>query len=97
MGWHYEQAVEVLEMQSAKQLFLARLPPSIPAHWTLRVGSRLALEGVYVGSGRNLDHNFGAGSFDLLLNSPDDIVVLAQPPWWTLSDFSSSWGFCWRC
>lgn len=44
----------------------------------------LALAGVYVGSGRNPEHNFGAGSFDLLLNSPEDIVVLALPPWWTL-------------
>jgi signal transduction histidine kinase len=50
----------------------------------LRPGSRLALAGVFVGSGRKQNPNEDNKSFELLVNSPTDIAVLSQPPWWTL-------------
>lgn len=84
LGWHLEQGAPVLEMQSGAHLYLARLAPGWPSQLSLRAGSRLALEGVYVAHERNLRPGAEAGSFELLLNSPADIVVLSQPSWWTL-------------
>jgi signal transduction histidine kinase len=84
LGWHLEQRAPVLEMQSGQHLYLARLAPGTFGDISLRVGSRLALKGVYVESGRKQGPNTGGESFDLLVNSPADIVVLSQPSWWTL-------------
>ena len=84
LGWHLEQGAPVLEMQSGQHLYLARLISGTSREVSPRVGSRLALEGIYVGRGRNQRPYAEAESFDLLLNSPADIVVLSQPSWWTL-------------
>jgi signal transduction histidine kinase len=84
LGWHLEQGEQVLEMQSGQHLYLVRFAPGTSGEVSLRVGSRLAVEGVYVERGRNQGPNIGAESFDLLVNSPADIVVLSQPSWWTL-------------
>ena len=84
LGWHLERGAPVLEMQSGTHLYLARLSPRNAVEVSLRTGSRLALEGVYVASGRSPQPGAEAGSFELLLNSPADITVLSQPPWWTL-------------
>jgi signal transduction histidine kinase len=84
LGWHFEQGAPVLEMQSGAHLYLARLVPGTPNYLSLRPGSRLALTGVFVGRGHNQLLNPAAESFDLLLNSSADVVVLSQPPWWTL-------------
>ena len=84
LGWHLEQGAPVLEIQSGQHLYLARLAPGTSEQISLRVGSRLALKGVYVERGRNQGPNTGAESFDLLVNSSADIVVLSQPSWWTL-------------
>jgi signal transduction histidine kinase len=71
-------------MQSGAHLYLARLAPGAPRPLALRTGSRLALEGVYVRQGRPQQANAIVESFQLLLNSPADILVLSQPSWWTL-------------
>lgn len=84
LGWHLEQDTMVLEMQSGQHLYLARLAPGTAGQVSLRVGSRLELSGVYVGRGRNPPSNLESESFDLLLNSAADVVVLSQPSWWTL-------------
>jgi signal transduction histidine kinase len=84
LGWHLEQGAPVLEMQSGTHLYLARLAPEKTSQLSLRAGSRLALEGVYVAHGHNLLPGTEAESFELLLNSRADIVVLSQPSWWTL-------------
>jgi signal transduction histidine kinase len=84
LGWHTEHGSPVLEMQSGEHLYLARLKPEGDAYLSLRLGSRLALAGVYVKRGHDQDLIAGAESFDLLLNSPADILVISQPPWWTL-------------
>src|SRR5258706_247171 len=48
------------------------------------VGSRLGRTGVYFGLGGNRTTGEEIGSFELLLNSPADILVLALPSFWTL-------------
>ena len=84
VGWHAEEGAPVLEMLLGDRLYLARIAKAESDTLSLRPGSRLALEGVYVGSGHNLSPNSNIESFELLLNSQADLTVLSQPPWWTL-------------
>jgi signal transduction histidine kinase len=84
LGWHAEEEFPVLEMQSGVRLYVARIASDKSSALSLRPGSRLALAGVFVGSGRNQPTNEDNKSFELLVNSPADITVLSQPPWWTL-------------
>ncbi len=84
LGLHSEQDMPVLEMQTGAHLYLARLPRGESRQLPLELGSRLSLEGVYVGHGRNQHPGTEAESFELLLNSFGDLVVLSQPSWWTL-------------
>jgi len=83
VGSHWEQNTIVLEMQSKTHLFLARLASHSP-DVSLRIGSQLALTGVYAAQARDRHFDNQAESFELLLNSPAGIVVLAKPSWWTL-------------
>jgi signal transduction histidine kinase len=79
----------VLELQSGPHIFVARLytaggpGPSVP------VGGQLAVTGVYAGRGGNRTAGRDIDSFELLLNSPADIRVLARPSWWTLGHMMS--------
>jgi signal transduction histidine kinase len=74
---------KVLELQSGFLVFKARLNNQPRQAPSLRVGSRLALTGVYAVQGRNpADREIN--SFELLLNSPAGIRILAKPAWWTL-------------
>ncbi len=82
--FYFEQGSPVLEMQSGGHLYLARLAPGKGRYLSLRAGSRLALDGVYVGQGPYQKPGVGPESFELLLNSSADINVLSQPSWWTL-------------
>jgi signal transduction histidine kinase len=75
LGSHIERGLPVLEMQSGAYLYFARLASANQGDLSWRIGCWLALTGVYVTQGK---------SFELLLNSPADIVVLSQPSWWTL-------------
>ncbi len=84
LAWHLEQGVPVMQMQSGAHLYLARLPRGESRQSALRAGSQLALQGVYVGHGHNEQPTAEAESFELLLNSFGDLVVLSQPSWWTL-------------
>ncbi len=84
LEWHAEQGFPVLEMKSGQYLYLARLPRGESVQMSLRPGSELALNGIYVSHGRNYRPGAEAESFELLLNSPGDVAVLSQPPWWTL-------------
>jgi signal transduction histidine kinase len=77
-------AEQVLEMRMGLRTFLARLTPAAASIRAIPVGSKLELTGVYVGQGGNRAVGQGIASFELLLNSPADIQVLARPPWWTL-------------
>ena len=82
-GQHMEQNSLVYEVQSKSHLFLARLSSNYPKT-SLRNGSGIALSGVYVAQWRERVVNDQIGSFELLLNSSDDVIVLRTPPWWTL-------------
>jgi signal transduction histidine kinase len=87
-----------LEMQTGLRRFVAFLDGDarqsslrtiLPAGKKLKdvdvpVGSRVELTGVYAGQGGNRTTGAEVGSFELLLNSPADIRVLARPPFWTL-------------
>ncbi|MGC3956963.1 MAG: ATP-binding protein [Verrucomicrobiota bacterium] len=75
---------QVLEVQTGLKGFIARLriKEKPAAHW--QVGSRLKLTGVFVGQGGSRMEQSDVNSFELLLNSPSDVVVVALPPWWTL-------------
>jgi len=72
----------VLELQAGPHHFLARLQTDGRPAARLRTGAELQLTGVY---SSHLDGapEGGLGSFELLLNSPSDIVVLKAGPWWT--------------
>ncbi len=71
---------QALEMRVGLRSFLARLPGVDQNVRAIPVGSQLELTGTYAcqSAGQNV------ASFELLLNSPSDISVLARPPWWTL-------------
>lgn len=90
---------QTLELQTGLRRFVARLDgddksvatqpaptkesplPSID----VPLGSRLKLTGIYAGQGGNQTTGTDVANFELLLNSPADIVVLARPSFWTLS------------
>jgi signal transduction histidine kinase len=84
MGMHSEQKSPVLEIQSSGQLFVARIKPGARGPHSLRLGSQLQLCGVYAETGHNRRLGDQVGTFELLVNSPADIVVLSEPSWWTL-------------
>ena len=79
-----EQKDQVLSLQVGPRNFVARLNGPPEAGAALRVGSQLELTGAYVGHGGDRAAGRDIDSFELLLNGPADIRVLAQPPWWTL-------------
>ncbi len=73
-----------LEMQDGAQNFVARLDAYSESLSSLPIGSRLELTGVYAVQRGDQALNPSISSFELLLDSPDDVKVLARPPWWTL-------------
>ena len=89
---------QTLELQAGLRRFIARLdarnarlsPSASPLRGErarvrgVPIGSRLELTGVYAGHGGSRTTGGEVDSFELLLNSPLDIRVLARPSWWTL-------------
>jgi signal transduction histidine kinase len=84
MAMHAEQNSTVLELESNRQLFVARIKADPTTQPLLRLGSKLQLCGVLCESGRTPRTGSQVESFELLLNSPTGILVLSQPSWWTL-------------
>ncbi|MGA2788482.1 MAG: ATP-binding protein [Verrucomicrobiota bacterium] len=80
----WTQTNQVLEVQTGPWRYLARLNTPDESVRQLRPGSRLELTGVYADQGGNRGLSEDVATFDLLLNSPADIKVLATPSWWTL-------------
>jgi signal transduction histidine kinase/ActR/RegA family two-component response regulator len=71
-----------LVLQEGTGFFEARIAENRAARgWTLIPGSRLRVTGV---CSVNVDRNRTPDTFNILLDSPDSVVVLAQPSWWTL-------------
>jgi signal transduction histidine kinase len=83
-----------LELQTGLQRFVAQLDGNgrfatsrgalSGVGLDLPPGSRLELTGIYAGNGGIRTTNAEVANFELLLNSPADIRVLARPPFWTL-------------
>ncbi len=72
------------QLQTGPWVFMARLNEPVPAFLSIPIGSRLAVTGVYAGQGAKPPAGRMSSAFELLLNSPADIQVLARPSWWTL-------------
>jgi signal transduction histidine kinase len=79
-----ERGGAVLELQTGQRHFLARLNANLGETPAWRPGSMLALTGVYAGLGGGLAAGRTVNGFELLVGSVDDVLVLEQPPWWTL-------------
>lgn len=75
---------ETLEMSAAGHTFMALLNARDNSARSWAPGSRLELDGVYIGEGGNRALGQEITSFELLLASPADVKILASPPWWTL-------------
>jgi signal transduction histidine kinase len=82
-GFRTDQTEQVLEMQAGPRTYLARLDTRNGLAQPMPLGSRLRLTGVYAGHGGDRSEGRDIDSFELLLNSPADIQVLAYPSWWT--------------
>lgn len=93
LAMHTERGSPVLELQSNRHLFVARLNAHPPTSLSLRVGSTLQVSGVFASSGRPQPVPGQVESFGLLLSSPADILVLSQPSWWTLERLGAVVGF----
>ncbi len=74
----------ILQLQTGVWSFNARMPGAaeLPA---LPEGSRLALTGVYSIQGAKQASGRKNPVFELCLEKPADIEVLARPPWWTVA------------
>jgi signal transduction histidine kinase len=81
---------QIFEIQSGSWRFLARLDTKNNFARSLRIGSLLSLDGVYAAQSANRLSGDNVALFDLLLRSPSDIKVLAQPSWWTLQRLLTS-------
>ncbi len=84
MNLSVDQEDQVLGLQMGSCLFVARFNSKAGALQSVPVGSELELSGVYVGHGGNRNLGQDIDSFELLLNSPSDIQILARPSWWTI-------------
>ncbi|HTR43234.1 MAG TPA: histidine kinase, partial [Pseudomonadales bacterium] len=74
----------VLGLRAGSSMFIARFNKNLGALSLPPVGSRLELTGVYAGQGGGRIAGRDIDSFELLLNTPADIRVLARPSWWTI-------------
>lgn len=71
-----------LRIYTRTHVFVARVPDAGSRH-TLRVGSKLSLTGIYTANEDSIPRKLDS-QIELLVSNSDDIVVLSQPPWWTL-------------
>jgi signal transduction histidine kinase len=83
VAMHSDAAGQTLELQLGTRTFLAKLARTMGTIRGLRLGSRLKLTGAYVRHFGEVPADQELEAFELLLNSPGDIVVLRRPSWWT--------------
>jgi signal transduction histidine kinase len=91
VGQHPEEGTMVLQIQTPANLFYARVPNAGTLR-ILRLGSKLALTGIYVAGARNSLPAGAASHFELLVNTPGDVAVISEPSWWTLQRLLSAIG-----
>ena len=78
----HSESDRTLVLQDGDVIFEARIAEGKAVRdWSGLVGSRLRLTGVCSVS---VDRNHQPDAFNILLDSPDGVVVLARPSWWTL-------------
>jgi signal transduction histidine kinase len=86
LGLSANESVQILELQqdATDAPFRAYLPRGPQGLFSLPASSRVRLEGV-VKDKADAVPDFGqvVSSFEMYLNSPADILVLARPSWWT--------------
>jgi signal transduction histidine kinase len=83
VGMSIDHSEQVMELQTGARNYVARLFDRRGILPGILPGSLLRLTGVYVGLGGDRVSGRDIDSFELLLNSPSDVQVLARPPWWT--------------
>lgn len=82
VGLSIDRFERVLELQTGTRNYVARLANSRGTMPDILPGSLLGLTGVYAGLGGDRTTGRDINAFELLLNSPSDIQVLARPSWW---------------
>ena len=83
IGVSIDQGEQVLQLQTGTRNYAARLANKNGNLPEILPGSLLELTGVYMGEGGDRASGRDIDSFEILLNSPSDIHVLARPSWWT--------------
>ena len=76
-------AEQALEMQVGVRSFIARLEYKNHPTDSWAIGSRLKLTGTFSALDGDRRSGRDVNSFELLLNSPADVQVIARPPLWT--------------
>ncbi|MCC7373110.1 MAG: response regulator [Verrucomicrobiales bacterium] len=84
LGRRSNRVDDVLELEAGSRMFLALMPTNRGGLGDLPLGSELRLTGTYAGRDADRDPGAELDAFELLLNSPDDVVLVSRPPWWTL-------------
>lgn len=74
---------QALGIQVGVRSFIARLDYKNQPASTWDIGSRLKLTGTFSALDGDRLAGRDVNSFELLLNSPADVHVIARPPWWT--------------
>ena len=79
----HSETDRTLVLQDGDVQYSRRGPSSGKANqdWSRLLGSRLRLTGI---CSVNVDRNRIPDTFNILLDSPESVVVLARPSWWTL-------------
>jgi len=87
LGQSVDQSVCILNLQDkqSQQVFCAYIPlADADQRLSIPIGSLLRLQGVFkTVRDKAPDVDQAATSFEMYLNSPDDIVVTARPNWWS--------------
>jgi signal transduction histidine kinase len=83
IGLSADRSDQIMELQTGTQRYVARLAKNRGFLNGILPGSFLELTGTYAGHGGDRASGRDIDSFELLLNSPSDIRVLARPSWWT--------------
>ncbi len=74
---------DTLVLQDGEVLFEAGIPKGTAYRdWPQLLGSRLRLTGI---CSVHVDRNRKPDTFDIRLEGPDNVVVLARPSWWTVN------------
>lgn len=87
-----ESAVKILTLQAGDHGFVARLDSRQEMPPDILPGTRVELSGVYASQGSIAIVSSNTASFELLLNSPNDIIALEHPSWWTLPRLMAALG-----